>query len=549
MRARGHRRGATLLVTVLLGLVAASITLVIVKTTLDNARTNAARRAYDVAYTAARSTAEETARRLSADPLAALAEVGPDEPSRICDAVNVDGDPLEVSAGQAWPAACGTAWRYTLGQGSTKVWLRLPTDSDQKLLIRTVVDVAGTRAGVQLSMEPGRTAPAALVSEQGLNLNQLRRGDGTLMLNGLVHAAGTITIPNDKVTYTNAILASETGYSGTLLDTARWYGPQSSTGTPPVTEIRKLTDSPLTRGQLRAKVVELRDASCRGGAMANTPAGSSELCFQTGMSLVDSAGQPVTAPGNVSTWLLLPARTAAGTIDVFYRVASGDEAFTCPEGQPNCSLPDLAASTSGHPALLSAWTQLGTFRLPAGSLIATDRTTHLGLCGEAGVGLSAACTVYGEGTQPGIKADKGFTLVVGSPTTPADLYLTGPIRQGNARFGAVVTGDVLVPYWAHPVAGALDVEIDLAVLGRSDAAPFRTVPESRPSNSENKGSALRLVGALAFARGPIDLSGFTDLITSPTKPRAPWWSSGPGWHNESIRRLKAAELADPSNFS
>jgi hypothetical protein len=541
-RTSSPRRGATLLVTVLLGLVAASITLVIVKTSLDNARSNASRRAYDVAYAAAKSTAEETARRLSADPLVLLREVGPDEPGRVCDAVLVDDEPLVVASGQAWPQECGSAWYYETNENSTRVWVRPPTGTDPGLLVRAVVDVAGTRAGVQLRMLPGRSSAVTLSSESSLNLALLRRGGGTVQTDGLVHGLGLVTVPGSGVDFgAAAVMASEVGFSGTRDEDVRWYGPTG--GAEDIRDIRQVLDVPLTVGMLRARHMELRQAACRGGAMRATAAGPTDLCLTAGRSLVNSSGDIVTAPATIGSWLLLPGRGGNGTVDVFYRIVSGDEALTCPSGQPACSLPQLAASTPQHPSRLSTWTLLGRFDLPSGSLVATDTTTHLGLCGDAGIGLAAACTTYGSGTDPGVTSERGFTVVVGTVSDPADLYLSGPVNEGAGRIGMFVSGDVLVPYWSHAVSGALIVEADLAVLGRSSADPLRSLPTDAPANADNVGSTLDLRGALALTRGTLDLDGFSVLNTALQRPAAPWWSATTGWHSVSLRRTTAAELA------
>lgn len=548
MQTRNPRRGATLLVTVLLGLVAASITLVIVKTSLDNARSNAARRAYDVAYAAARSTADDTARRLAADPYVMLREVGPDEPGRICEAVLVDGEPIVVAPGQAWPADCGARWTYDESESSTNVWLRPPTGADPALLIRAVVEVAGTRAGVELRMLPGRNGALTLSSEGALNLSQLRRGTGNLTVSGLVHAGGVLDLPSSDVTWENdSVLASESGFTGTVPTGVRRYGAQPSTDEPVIGDVRTQVPSQLVAGTLRARHLELLEAACPGGTMRNVADGSTELCLAAGGQLVDAGGSSVSAPPTMSAWLLLPGRSGSGTIDVLYRISDGDEALVCPTAQPTCSLPQLAASTPGHPALLSAWTSLGTFRLPAGALVSTDRTTHLGLCGPAGVGQASTCTVHGSGSSPGVTSE-GFTLLVGSATDAADLYVSGPVRQGSGRIGVLVSGDVLLPYWSHPVGGDLDVEIDLAVLGRTADAPVRSLPSPRPSNQENVGDELRLNGAIALARGPLDLDGFESVSTTLKRPSAPWWAASAGWRSESVRRLDASELAVPGNF-
>jgi hypothetical protein len=142
-----------------------------------------------------------------------------------------------------------------------------------------------------------------------------------------------------------------------------------------------------------------------------------------------------------------------------------------------------------------------------------------------------------------VTADRGFTVVVGTVSDPADLYLSGPVNEGAGRIGTFVSGDVLVPYWSHPVSGALLVEADLAVLGRSSAAPLRSLPTEAPANTDNTGSTVDIRGALALTRGSVDIDGFSVMNTVLQRPAAPWWSATTGWHTVSVRRTTAAELA------
>lgn len=539
------RRGATLIVTVLLGLVVASITLVIVRTALDDARVTASRRAYDLAYGSAREVATELSRQLAADQSKLLRNVSDNEPDRICDALQVNGAATVVSAGQPWPAACGTSWSYAPTSGRTTLWVNLPSPSEKYLKIRAVSEVAGSRAGVELQMRPGSSNPA-IYAESAMNLGDLSGGSGTSELRGLIYATGSVTIPSSGATFENAVIATESSLNGSNATGVRSFAGSGISNT--ILPIRDILQKPAVAGSLRSRVGSLTRLACPGGGHVSAASGSNQLCLKSGATLKDSLSQTVQVPSEVTAWLVLPEKSSTGTLDILYRTSISDLADQCPSATPACSLSDLAAATVGHPSRIGSWTTLGTFALPTSGVVGTDTETHIGLCGENFANSGGACSAYRTNTA-GVNMTKNMTFVVGTPQSPADLYISGPVNSPDVDLGLVVSGDIVIPYWSRPTAENFSIDANFVVLGRSVDAVIRTLPSQDPG-SQNRGGTLTLAGSIAMTRASFELELFSNhrVLTYFKSSSAPWLSASNGWSLDRVRRLTAAELAAPSTF-
>ena len=540
-----HRRGATLLVTVLLGLIAATITLVIVRSSLDDARVTSSRRAYDLALTEARDKANEIARSLSANPFLLLESVDQNEPDRICNSIIENGNPLKVSPGEVWPSACGTDWVYSNDWSGTTIFVQYPNTQSQNLKIRAISEVAGTKAGFEIQMRPGSRTPAIFV-EGDADLSKLRSSGSQSILRGVIYSTGSITAPTTGIAYENVTLASEGSISvGESFNGNRFAGIGVGANDKPV---RELIGAAIPKGALRSKVTELLKFACSTGEMVNTGTYSNKLCLEAGKSYINSAGSSVTAPSNTSSWLLLPELSAKGMVDIYTRSAADSLTGSCINGGYECDLASQAAATTAHPSNLENWASLGTFRLPSSGIITTDSTTYLGLCGAGFNIVNGECTSYRDG-EPGLFLETNLTIIVGSPAKPSDLFISGPLYSPNSEIGLVVTGDLLLPFWARPKQGSYSLEADLLILGRSTSAPLRTYPSST-LDGVNKGGQFSFQGLLAISRLELDIETFASYNSGiPLRSkRSPWWSITPGWENDRAHRIKSSELADPSNF-
>jgi hypothetical protein len=532
-------------VTVLLGLVAASITLVIVRTALDDARVTASRRAYDLAYGSAQQLASEVARALNANPASLVLNVSENEPDRICAAVLTNGEPTVVSSGSPWPSACGTTWSYATSSSRSSVWVELPGLEASNLTIRAISEVAGTKAGIEMQFRPGSTHPSVF-SEAGFDLSELTGGSSTSELEGLIYSRGAVNIPSSGVEFENAVIASEAMVTGaTPANISRYAGSSVGNGIGPV---RDLLSNPLVPGSLRGKHGALAKLACPEGVHAVTEAGSSHLCLKAGVTLLNASSQSVQAPNNVAAWLLMPGKSSENSIDVYLKTAVGDLADSCSSATPNCSLAGLAEETLGHPSRLESWTLLGSFELPSSGLIYTDTATHLSLCGSGFSTANGTCDAY-RTTTPGLTLTHDLTLVVGSSSDPADLYLTGPISSPSSDLGLAVSGDLILPYWSRPVRGNMTIDADIMVLGRSTESILRTLP-SQGIGSENRGGNLTMQGSFALTRADLNFSLFENHRTKTLHRRtsSPWWSLDNSWKLDRVRRLTSSELAAPAQF-
>ena len=540
------RRGATLIVTVLLGLVAASITLVIVRTALDDARVTASRRAYDLAYGSAQQLANEVARTLNANPNSLLESVSENEPNRICAAVITNGQPTVISSGSPWPSACGTTWSYGSTDSRSSVWVELPGLGSSNLTIRAISEVAGTKAGIEMRMRPGTTY-SSVFSEAGFDISELSGGTSTSELQGLIYSRGSINIPASGVAFENTVVASESSLTGaTPSGITRYAGSSVGTGISPV---RDLLLNQVVPGSLRGKLGSLASLACPDAAHAVTASESNHLCLKSGVTLINVTSQSVQAPGTVASWLIMPSKSSDNSIDVYLKTSIGELAESCPSSTPNCSLAELAEETLGHPSRVESWTLLGTFAIPSSGLIYTDTTTHLGLCGSGFATENGECTAY-RTTTPGLTLTQDLTLIVGTPSDPADLYITGPISSPSSDLGLAVSGDLIIPYWARPVRGNMTIDSDILVLGRSTDAIIRTLP-AQEIGSGNLGGNLTLQGSFALTRINLDVSLFENHKTKTFHRRSssPWWGLDNSWKLVMVRRLTSSELATPSQFS
>jgi len=544
-RVMRSRRGATLIVTVLLGLVAASITLVIVRTALDDARVTASRRAYDLAYGSAQQLASEVARALNANPASLVLNVSENEPDRICHAVLTNGEPTVVSSGSPWPSACGTAWSYATTDSLSSVWVELPGLNASNLTIRAMSDVAGIRAGIEMQFRPGSAHPS-LFSEAGFDISDLTGGTSTSTLQGLIYSRGSVNIPESGADFENAVIASESTITGANPSgITRYAGSSIGNGISPV---RDIVSNPLVPGTLRGKHGALVTLACPNASHAVTEEGSNHLCLKAGVILVNNSSQSVQAPSNVASWLLLPSKSSENSLDVYFKTSVGDLAESCPSATPNCSLAGSAEESIGHPSRLDSWTLFGSFAFPSSGLIYTDTTTHLGLCGTGFATTSGVCTAYRTAT-PGLTLTSDLTIIVGTSSNPADLYITGPISSPTSDLGLAVSGDLILPYWARPVRGNLTIDADIMVLGRSIEAIIRTLP-SQEVGSENLGGNLTMKGSFALTRTSLNVSLFENhrIETLHRRSSSPWWSLDNSWKLDRVRRLTSSELATPNQF-
>ena len=221
-RGNGIRgKGASLLVTVLIGLVAASITITIIRTSLDNSRETLSRRAQDVAFEKARENVSNYINKINNNNLYFLESVDALELSRKCKISNNNESFETIEPGNPWPERCGVNWEYVSDNNSNYIVVLPPNKESNYMVVRSIVEIAGKSSGYEeiLAMT-GRKY--GLISESDLNINVFTKGSGYLSLNGDAYINGNLNISGDAFLNNNTVYVDglTTGVDGTSVFTS-----------------------------------------------------------------------------------------------------------------------------------------------------------------------------------------------------------------------------------------------------------------------------------------------------------------------------------------
>jgi len=292
--------------------------------------------------------------------------------------------------------------------------------------------------------------------------------------------AGSVSLAEDR-------LAAEAGFTGAdpdqqtkLLTGLTGVGAQGSV--PGFSSIRSAVPSLLTAQSLRASAAAAQQAGCPApdsAPPANLPAEGSAfgfattsyLCLRPGYSVTDTAGTTTAVPADVKAWLLVPdgTSTSTATLHLYYSTAAPATGSACVLN--SCSsraaaARQAAAGTSAQTPLdhtPSVWKALGQFYYPSTQVAATAADVFVGRC--TGFATSECGREAGE-PDSGWQFYVPITIVAGSPSAPADVWITGDIRA-EVPVGVIATRRVHVPQIAAPVTGVLTTEAFIAGLGSS----------------------------------------------------------------------------------
>jgi fibronectin type 3 domain-containing protein len=472
-RSRPRSRGAALLLTVLVVLSAATITAVLVQVAVQAAGGQQRRLAYDLAFEQANTIERRVENVFAQDPLRVFDEVLEDEVPRVCAGDQVTY-PSAFGAGSQWPASCGALWTYE-GTANMAKGARIfpPSPVDPTWRIEVFAEVGAERVGFTRTFLVGGRDRPMLYSGGALDLTAL---SFTPTINGPVYAYGDVTL-GSAVLPEGVLVASE---SAVLDPGSSLAATPSATGDGADLAVRAVRPAPLPTSMLVSSLGELRRVACRDASPSLVTLGSStfatSLCLTAGRTLRDEYGVVKTFP-------------SAGA----YRAV-----LVVPESDARLRVFTRADVPAAWPGPLTEWTELGVFPLPGHGLVATDAVTVLGHCDET----AGVCRDWDADSLPGSAINASFTLLVGSATSPADLYVAAPLRAALGRAGAVVSGVLRFPLEATPAATALSVDFSAAVLGRPGLVSVA---------SSGTGSLPSLIweGALLLSEFSINLDGFT----------------------------------------
>jgi hypothetical protein len=499
----GRRRGVTLVATVLLSLMAATIGLVVVRQTVLSTRTDTLRSDLDAAYAASVEGRADFERSLAADPRFYLSRVSAAERARVCafpgGSVTVQ-PPADATQSVAWPPAghpeCADRWTYATADhaGVVREEITPPSPSDVNLHVRLLAAVGNAETGVSADYRMDTAGKFTAYSAGDLHLDDLASGAATT-LEGALYTGGQMFLPTTAdVSLTEGTqLFAEDGFVGSPDGSVRAYtGGDAENGLRP---IRATLADPQSLEGLRSTARRLQAVGCPGGAPVNFTSGNqyaSSLCLAAGAQVMPAAGTGggslLTVPKSAAYLLIFGGPTAPDTVDVYAASsapnATGDCAITC--DLPALAAGDVAAGThpGGGVGARTVWgAKLGTFRLPTTGVITADADVYLSQC-TTFTTAGGTCPSLNGSPEPGMQVGRSVTVVAGSADAPHDVYLSGPVTAaGNARLGVVATGSVVVPYWSRPAGGSLRVDAALVALGLDHdgtTAALRSLPAELP---------------------------------------------------------------------
>ena len=566
---KAQHKAATLLITVLVAVIAATIATFTIKFILSAMSSEYERYNLDTAVSQVKDTRAKVIARLEGDPYYIFNYVLPEESKRTC---TVTGN--VINPGDAWPSYCGTGWSYPANADTVKVQL-IPYNNLSgtypvgSVVLRIKYSDKGINYGTEDVLLPGGRARAGIYSGGDLNLANLQGGSYSATLDTNIYSQGNITLSSTP-TITGAFIKSEGTISPTPSNVNANYASASPGSTPKVYDIGLLGNVKYTKDSLRGLNNSLANIACPSDNSVNPVnltlgqgSFSSTLCITPGLSLISSGNVLVTVPATAKATLIIPEGTN-GLLDI-YTSSTEFDPDTAPVNlgsscSSSCTTDAISQVNAGtHFGAVNYWTKLGSFRYPASGLVGSTISTQLGLCNAtavSGVGSgflssTGSCTKW-SGASDGIEIKTPFTLVVGSSSDPVDLYLGGPVNSiNNSKAGAVVSGDVILPYWSRPNSSSYLLNLDLSIfaIGRTNATAYRSYPSSSVNSNKNGGTLLNgYYGAINLnltANGNISSNWKVDT-SSVTKNNTAPLLSAPNlyWYSDYAKRLDPTTLGD-----
>ncbi len=562
---RSRRRGAALLLTVLIAAAAATITLVVTSQALSSARTQGSRQDRQEATTLLNDAQQSFQQQLQSSPWFFLTRTFADEQDRNC-VTGATSTP--VGPGQSWPAACGTTWTYTNNPtpGPVVAEITPPSVTSPYLTLELVAKSGTAELGRSVKYLLDGSGLFSVWAEHNLDLNHLVQGAGTTKLGGPIYSGGTITLPaSSSVVLSDAQLSAEQGFTTSPTNTSLQYFagtavPSTSASVPSIGNIRSVVPAPLTTQDLAAQVAEDRAVACGATAASLSNGLSSELCLVSNTKLVNQGGTSVSTPTTPGAYLLLFGTGGTTTVQVYYHASGVAVPEQCLIRCDSTALASGEVAANATPGTIGYWTSLGVFNLPASGVIATDAPTYVGLCGSAFTTAGTACTDV-SGSQAGMQIATPVTVVAGTPSSPEDVYLSGPIlSSGSSRLGIVATGDILIPTFAQAPGTSLTVDAGLIALGLGQPNQQRSAIKQIAAGSvaptpagPSTAAALTINGAVVAPELDLaDLSNYANVsvLSDPAFVRDPppyWPGFGGSWEELQSTQLSAGQVSSVGN--
>lgn len=509
--ARRGRRGAALLVMVLLTVVAATILLVFVKQGLDVTRNESNKNASRAALAGAEDMRTEFEQQLEQNPVFFLSSVHSNESPRICVQEGVE---TLFAPGDAWPSECGTSWEYApVEDVKQRMEITPPSIENPLLHVQYLMTVGPATSGLSSDYSSASLDRAFFTETGDLDVSQALN-ESSVSGASKIYSNGNMSLPpsgGDNVSY-----ATEGLFSGQR-QTAALYASTLSTDAP----IRQHAGDPVTDNSLKAAADTLKEIACRTQAQA--------LCLEAGRVIKNTAGEEVTLP-SAQAWMVVPGETS-GTLSLLHSSKVASFPTTCAE---DCNFNDenAAAVAAGlHPGDVSYWTPLaGSYAYPASGVAYVPSTTFMGYCGVGFMTGENCVNPTGVGSVNTF--DKPLSIITGTTQAPKDIYISGSLLSTEeSNLSLFATRNIIMTNWAHSPGGELTVDAALTSLGDGTNPSIFSVP-SNPSNFDETPYAgkLTIKGAITGSRISVPSDGFSESIFSANfsliKEPSPYLSNG-----------------------
>lgn len=488
LRKLEYGRGSTLLTTVLVSIVAATIGMVAIQVSLVAGTSELSRLEVNQSKLSMNTGLDKVSATLEHNPLSIYYQVLPDESNRLCylEAAN----PAVIEAGSPWPADCGPVWGYDTSEYTSGVLIKPPSAVSTLLEVSAFGRVGEVIVGQkEIYSILGPTAPSLY---SGTSLDTGATGFDVNTYSGIVYSYNEVTVADESNFAKGSIVAAEK-YASPVTTGAcllRCTYALSNLESDTVLNVRNIYKVPMSPGGADSSITVLSKIGCLDKSPILLNDQVTSLCLRSGEILVDSNG-------NASTM------SNAGAILV-----------TAADNPSQLSIYRTDTAPTGGISSTN-WTLIGDFLYPVSGILYSDYTTYVGGC----LGRPQDCTEI---------FPKGLTLVAGSPANRKDI-IVGSSLQGPG-IGLVASGAVKISI----LSGASSISINAAILasGRPNEPLLATIPgQSAP------GSSLSIAGQLVLPRYEVDLNGYT------TKTHISSVSSAPFFPGPLIKFLRIDALS------
>ena len=453
-------RGSTLLTTVLVSIVAATIGMVSIQVSLIAGTSELSRLEVNQSKLSMNTGLMKVAATLEHNPLSIYYQVLPDESDRLC---YLDADNTTViEAGSPWPADCGPVWGYNISEYASGVLIK-PPSAASTLLELSAFGRAGEVAVGQKEVY-SILGPAAPSLYSGTLLDTGNTGFDVNEYNGIVYSYNEAIVTDESKFANGSIVAAEK-YTSPLTTEAcslRCTFALSSLESDTMLNVRNIYKAPMSPGGVDSSITVLQKIACLDPSPAIIDGHVTSLCLRPGGTLVDANSNTFIMP--TAGAVLVTESESPGQLSI-YSTAS--------------------ASTGGISA--ANWTLVGDFLYPSSGVLYSDYTTYVGSC----FSKPQDCTNT---------FSKGLTVVSGSPANRKDVVV-GTSLQGPG-IGLVASGVVKISI----LSAESGISVNAAILasGRPNEPLLLT-----PTGQSGSGSSLSITGQLVLSRYEVDLSAYT----------------------------------------